>query len=76
MTYTVDQMARALARREVIRAIAENNILIFDLLEVETAVDALMQHKNFHVDALFYVNEWARLDIEEGGQQSNVIPLR
>ena len=76
MTHTVDQMARALARREVIRAIAEQNVLIFDLDDVETAVDALMQHKNFHADALLYVNEWARLDSEEERQQSNVISMR
>lgn len=72
--YTLDQMAQALARREVIKAIAENNVLIFDLDDIEKAMIALMEHKNFHADAILYLTEWSRLDAME--IPTNVIPIR
>lgn len=72
--YTLDQMAKALARREVIKAIADNNALIFDPDDIEKATAALMEHKSFHADAVLYLNEWSRLDAIEA--PSNVIPMR
>ncbi len=73
MAYTLDEMARALARRKVMETIVKHKILIFDLNELETAVTGLMEHENFYPDALFYINEWARLDFDEASP--NVIPL-
>lgn len=76
MAYTLDEMARALARRDVIKAIADGGILIFDndLDNLETIVATLMEQKNFYPKALFYINEWAQADAKEAS--SNVIHLR